>query len=251
MDNNSLIAGIFVVAGLACSTPSVCAADGTATTAAQDYLSCVGVLSRDPRYAEITAKLPLRDFNTISFSMLADDSRPTPEERKEIAAWFDGRDQCWKESEAVLQSQWPPELFQLSNEGSAGMKAIGIALYKGKLTFGEANKQIEQLGNSIKARIIPIVKQYQADAAAQKAVEAQQAAQRQEAADRRGAQQQAYADAQASQAELQRQQRAQLFLNYLRANQPPPLQLHQLPQMPQTRMTNCNTSGNTTNCISQ
>lgn len=237
--------------------PVAIAADSNppVASAAQDLLTCVRVLARDPQYAEISTKLPLQDLNTISFGMLADQSRPTPQERKEIANWFDERDQCWKSNEPAIQTQWPPELFQLSNEANAGIKAIGVELYNGKITYGQANKQIEQLGNSIKARIIPIVKQYQADIATQKeAADAQRAAenraiqQRADAAELRFAQQQTEAAAQANQAEALRQQRAQLFLNYLRTTQQQPIQV---PQLMPSRTTSCQTFGNNTNCITR
>jgi hypothetical protein len=136
---------------------------------ADDYLTCVRTLTRDPKFAAINTKLPLQDVNSISFNMLADETRPTAQEREEIAEWFDEREGCWKQYAAAIQKEWPPELIQLSGEGIAGFKAIGADLYNRKLTYGEANRRIEELGNTIKARMIPIVKQYQADIAAQKA----------------------------------------------------------------------------------
>jgi hypothetical protein len=246
--NKTLATVIAIAAGGVSFLSSVGSAQisQAAVSAAQDLVTCVRTLSRDPEYAEISTKLPLQDMNTVSFSMLADQSRPTVQERKEIASWFDARENCWKTSEPTLRALWPPEIVQISNEGSASLKAIGVELYNGKLTYGEANKEIEDLGNSIKARIIPIVKQFQADAAAQQAAEKQQTAQRTEAAERQSAQQQAYADAQANQAQALRQQRAQLFLNFMRANQPSPVQL---PPPPRSYITNCATSVNSTNCV--
>jgi hypothetical protein len=245
---NKTVATLIATAGGVSFLSSVGSAQisQAAVSAAQDLVTCVRTLSRDPEFADISAKLPLQDMNTISFSMLADQSRPTAQERKEIASWFDARENCWKASEPTLRALWPPEIVQISNEGSASLKVIGVELYNGRLTYGEANKQIEDLGNSIKGRIIPVVRQYQADAAAQKAAEEQQTAQRAEVAERRSEQQQAYADAQASQAQALRQQRAQLFLNFMRANQPPPVQL---PTPPRSYITNCASSGNSTNCI--
>lgn len=240
-----------------CSLPTVCDADNgqVVANAAQDLLTCMRTLARDPQYAEISAKLPLQDMNTISFSMLADQSLPTTKERKEITGWFDERDQCWKTQEATLQSQWPPELFQLSNEGSAGIKSIGVELYNGKITFGEANSRIQQLGNSIKARIIPIVKQYQADIAAQKAAADQREQERKHDSERRIAQQQAYGNEQANEAEVLRQRRAQMFLNYMNAAQQQ--QQENIRRQMQTLApqpiynTTCYSAGNSTNCTTR
>jgi hypothetical protein len=230
-----------------CSLTTVCDAENgqASANAAQDLLTCMRTLARDPQYAEISAKLPLQDMNTITFSMLADQSRPTLKERKEITGWFDERDQCWKTQEAALQSQWPPELFQLSNEGSAGIKSIGVELYNGKITFGEANKQIEQLGNTIKARMIPIIKQYQAEIAAQKA----DAESKREAAAQVAAREQTQYEAQirsdAAQDQAVRLQRAQVFMNYIQAQQQ---QLRNQVTPRPTYNTNCFTAGSNTNC---
>jgi hypothetical protein len=191
----------------------------------------------------------LQDVNSISFNMLADQSRPTPKEREEIAEWFDRRESCWKANEAAIRTEWPPEIVQIASEGSSEFKAIGVDLYNRKLTYGEANRRIEDGGNSIKARIIPIVKQYQAEIAARKAAAEQQAANRQEAAARMASQKEAYAQAQANQEQALRQQRAQLFLNYLQATRLPPLQPP--PPMPHTYTTNCSGSGNSINCTTR
>ena len=100
--------------------------------AADPYLQCIGRLAVDPQFSEIAAKLPLRDMNSISFAMLADETRPTPVERKEIGDWFDKSAECVKASEALHRAQWPPELFQLAVEGSAAAKAIGVDLYNAR-----------------------------------------------------------------------------------------------------------------------
>jgi hypothetical protein len=50
-----------------------------------------------PQFSDIAAKFPIRDVTTISFSMLADETRPNPMERKEIGDWFDRREECRKQ----------------------------------------------------------------------------------------------------------------------------------------------------------
>jgi hypothetical protein len=225
--------------------------DPPRVTATQNFLACVKALSSDSKFAEISTKLPLQDVNSVSFNMLADQSRPTAQEREEIAEWFDQREGCWKANEAAIQTEWPPEIVQVASEGSSGFKAIGVDLYNRKLTYGEANLRIQELGNNIKARIIPIVKQYQAEIGAQKAAAEQQAANRQEAAERRASQQEAYAQAQANQEQALRQQRAQLFLNYMGAMRQQQQQIQQQYAPKPTYTTNCSTSGNMTNCTTR
>jgi hypothetical protein len=214
------------------------------------YLTCLHDVASDSQFKEIAAKLPLEPAASITFAMLADESRPTPKERNEIGAYFDKRDECLKASDAMHRAKWPPELYALGNEGSSRSKAIGADLYNRKITFGEANKQIEVLINDAQARIAVIVKHYQAEIAAIKAADAQRAEERQQVAQLRMDQAQAQARAQEAQEDANRRQRALLFLNYMRANQPVyhPVPM---PQIPKTYTTDCNTSGSYTNCVTR
>jgi hypothetical protein len=252
MSKNNIAWSIAISLVAAQSWLSAVAGEEQSTTASpvtDPYLQCIWKLAADPQYSDIAAKLPLKDMTTISFSMLADETRPTPTERKEISDWFDRRDECLKAGEALHRAQWPPELFQLGNEGSAGVKAIGVDLYNRKITYGEANKQIQQLGDNIKAKAITIIKQYQADIAAQKAASEQQAQQRQEAANRQAAQEQADANAQYAQQQMLKQQRIQIFLNYMQAQQQAQQQQLRDQFAPRpTYNTNCITAGSSTNC---
>src|ERR1035438_6009152 len=118
----------------------------TGGIASDPFLVCMRELAVDPKYSDIAEKLPLADMTTISFKMLADQTIPTPKEREEISDWFDKRDKCLKNGETYHRANYPPELNQLGNEGSAGVKAIGVDLYNRKITFGQANKQIQDLG---------------------------------------------------------------------------------------------------------
>jgi hypothetical protein len=189
------------------------------STVVDPYLACVRRLAFDIQFEDISKKLPLYDMSAISFSMLADSSLPSPQERKEISLWFNKWERCWKDSEPLHQSQWPPDIFQLFQEENAEIHNIGIDLYNRKITFGEANKRVQDYGNNFRARVTATVKQYQAEIAAQRAAAEQQAEQqaqrKQEAADRLASQQQAYENAQEQAAAAARQQHAQLIENFL------------------------------------
>lgn len=221
-------------------------------TTGDPLMICVQEMAADPKFAGIATKLPLAYPNHATFEMLADETYPTPKERKEIAAWFDEREDCWKSSESLHREKWPPELFQLAKEGGDEAQIIGVQLYNRKITFGAANKQIQDLQNRTAARAGEIVKRYQADIAQQKAdaqkkadEEHREADLRRQAVEQRDVQEQEYADARTAQAEALRLQRAQLFLNYIHAMQPQPIRVAPIPQ---TRTTNCYTYGRNTNC---
>jgi hypothetical protein len=114
------------------------------STTVDPYLACVRKLAFDAQFEELSKKLPLYDMTNITFAMLADNSRPTPQERKDLLAWFDKRDKCWKDGEPLHEQQWPPDIFQLSQEGNAELHNVGLDLYNGKATFGETNKRIQE-----------------------------------------------------------------------------------------------------------
>jgi hypothetical protein len=229
------------------------------TPAVDPFIGCVRILSFDIQFEALSKKLPLYDMTTITFAMLADNSFATPQERKDLLAWFDKRDRCWKDSEALHQSQWPPDIFQLSQEGNAAIHKIGLNLYNRKINFGEANQEIQDQGNAIKTRLLAVVKWYQDEIAAQKAVADQQAEQKREASAQLAAQQQAnyqaQAQADATQDQAVRQQRAQMFLNYMNTMQQQQQQLReqQLQQLAPrpSYTTNCFTAGSNTNCTTR
>ncbi len=66
-----------------------------------------------------------------------------------------------------------PEQYreQVSSEvkGSAELHNIGLDLYNRKITFGQANKRLQDYMVAIRAQLVPIIKKYQDEIAAQKA----------------------------------------------------------------------------------
>jgi hypothetical protein len=199
------------------------------------FVQCSALIVNDPQYAELARKLPLT--TGISFQMLADESLASEKERPLIASWYERNEACWRDSEGFRQARLPPEVVAMMDEGNATLQDIGVDLYNRKITFGEANKRIQELSIGLSAKGAQIRKQYQAEMAAQ-----------QEVAREREARAQAYADARAAQQDAQRQQRMALILNYMRANQP---KLLPPPSPPPTYNTNCYTVGNATNCTTR
>lgn len=223
---------------------------------ADQFLECVKSFTAEARYTGIVARLPLSDFDHITFNMLADQSKPTPLEREAIAEWFDRRDACWKNTAEYRRSKWPSDFIELADQGDSGVKEIGVDLYNRKITYGDANKRLQDLGNAIKAKVALLVKQYQAQAAALQAQAADTAERQRAVAEQQQLQQQQYADAQARQDQALRQQRAQAFLSYVQQQQlqqqqqQHQFQLQQLQQFAPrpTYNTNCYTAGSNTNC---
>src|SRR6202012_5357428 len=78
---------ITVVFALCVVSMGTCKAPA-AESAADPFLECVKGFTSEAHFAVIAAKLPLTDINHITFNMLADQSKPTPQEREDIAEWF-------------------------------------------------------------------------------------------------------------------------------------------------------------------
>jgi hypothetical protein len=232
------------------SALTLCASARAQPPPQQSFIDCIRFVASDPEYQDISSKLPLKDIAAISFSMLADQTRPTPKQREEIAAYFDERDRCWVNSSE--RAHFRPELLQLTEESASGLKSIGVDLYNRKVTFGQANKLIADLRDSLIARGNVILAQYKAADDAQEAAanaaaerEALGREQQRQASARLAAQQEANASAEAYREQMLRQQRAQAFMNLMQATRPPPA-----PSPPQTTTTNCNAYGTSMTCYS-
>jgi hypothetical protein len=232
---------VFIAALLAASGASFAAPE------VDPSAQCIMDLPNKPEYSLIRDKVPLGDPRNITFAMLASDAVPTVTERKEIAAAFAAREECGKLGESFRQTHYPPEVNSLIQTSLTTVDLIGVDLYKGKITYGDANKRWAAARDDLTFKLTTIVQAYKKEIEAQQVKAAELAAQRAQAANQeRQAAAQAAAQEEAQQ-EAQRQQRTQMILNYLRANRvqiAPPPQL----QVPQGTTTNCTTVGGQTNC---
>jgi hypothetical protein len=229
-------------------------------------VACSRTLVAEPRFASIASKLPLANVLDISFEMLANESFPTPQERKAIAAWVPAHKECSKAGEAYRQQNYPPQLIAFLTEADNSGIVVVAELYNKKLTYGAANKRIQSIADDLRNKVAALVQQIQSQRAGeqqalQKAQEDQQATQkRDEAAQQashqrdeiaRQAAQQQYEQAREDQELAARRQAAlQFMLNNMRATQPAPIVPYQIPIRP-TTTTNCYRVGNQMNCTTQ
>ena len=216
-----------------------------AQTVQDPSAQCSIDLTSKPEFADIRDKLPIGDLREITFAMLANDALPSARERDGIAAWFAGREECRKVGESFRQANYPPEVNNQLTVSLTAFNEIGVDLYKGRISYGEANKRFGAARDELVTKITDIVQQYKKEIAA---AQAQAAAQQSQAESQRlqAASQESQA---AAQAEALRQQRMQMILNYTRANRiqlPPPPNL----QIRQPVTSNCVINGNQANCTS-
>jgi hypothetical protein len=225
---------------------------GTARADEDPSIQCGRDLAAESRFDAIRAKIPMPDIRNISFEMLANDAIPTPPERRAIAAWFAGQDDCKERGSSWRESHYPAEVNSTAMAFFTQWQLLGIQLVKGKIAYSDANKRLAVMRDDYVAKLTEIMKQYKQELEAQQAQEARQA---QAAADKRAQTQrerdretqrlsQAAAEADAR-AEEQRLRRQQMILNYMQSNR------YVLPMPRQPTQTNCTTVGNQTTCTSQ
>jgi len=202
---------------------------------AEQYAICSRLLARDPQYAEIAKKLPLMLNQDISLEMLADQTRPTPIQREEIASWFDERTKCWHENEDTFRRSLPVAAFEVLTEANSQFESIGADLYNLKLSYGQADKRLREINDNMTARLRQIFEKQKEAMVAQRAADEQRQQQQQDAELLRQAQQRAAA-AQARATEDAEADR-QAMLRQLRALQPRAQQSF-----------TCTTFGNMTTC---
>jgi hypothetical protein len=209
-------------------------------------VQCSLDMAGKPEFSQLSGKLPVGDIRDITFAMLASDAKPTIEERNEIAALFAAKEQCGKLGESFRQAHYPPEVNNQLDASITAFKLIGVDLYKGEISYGEANKRMATVRDDLVSKLAIIVQAYKKEMEAQRAQTAALQAQAQNRALQASIQQQ---QASAEQ-DAQRQRRNQMILNYLQANRP-----YQLPAPPnlqirQSTTSNCFITGNQASCTS-
>jgi hypothetical protein len=200
--------------------PSAGASIGQTSGAKADpFVDCAAQVAKDPQYAELAKKLPLKD-GQISPQMLANDSLAMGKELPAVKSLYERHKKCWTNSADFRQLHLPPEVLKMVNDGGAAMFGIGADLYNQKISFGEANQRLQAVGSSLDAGAAQIAKQYKAELAVL-------------ATPAEGTQQGA--------PQTQRQQQIQ---SYVKAPPQLAVPLHPI-------NTSCQPSGGTTNCVTQ
>jgi hypothetical protein len=217
-----------------------------AQTVQDPSAQCAKDQTANPEFSLLVDKLPVGDIRNITFGMLANDSIPTTEERNAIAAYFAANEQCAKLGESYRQANYPPEINNQLLAAMTAINLVGVDLYKGRITYGEANKRLAAVRDDLGSKMTVIIQQYKKDIAERQtqtaALKSQAESQRLQAAS-----QESQA---ADQAQALRQQRVQMMFNYMRAN---PIQAPTVPnlQIRQPITSNCTMIGNQASCTSQ
>lgn len=139
----------------------------------EQYLNCVKNLSSDPSLNAISSKVPFGDIKQQSFMMLANNEKPTEQEKLAIAAYGERNKQCQNYLDLYLNSSGAPsEYVALTRTTNATKDELLVDLYNGKITYGEYSSLLQKLGGNYDAAVAQIERSLKANAADAKARDA-------------------------------------------------------------------------------
>lgn len=145
--------------------------DETAIQEAKNNVkSCFEALDSDDEIAPIKSKVSLVGAMNQPFSMLIDNSTPTPEEQKAIFAWANKRDICSKEISASMDKEGMPRVMKnVAISGYSTSRQLIADLYNLKLTYGEFARKREQIAQLVNESMTNIQIELQKESAESKA----------------------------------------------------------------------------------
>ena len=130
-------------------TPSVQSPPGSHTPdkGSPQAASHVDQLFADPRLDPIRGKVPLvLRSGTVTPGLLANEDKPTPEEKHAIKVWMSIREQA---QQYQLEHQGPPSA-RLMRTRQLVTRAM-LQLYNGELTYGQFARRIQELDSEYQA----------------------------------------------------------------------------------------------------
>ena len=93
-------------------------------------VTCFNTVAEDPRLESIRGKLALGNAKGITFTMLADDSKPNSEQKAAIAIWATSRGDCMVMNQAIRDRVLPPQISVLATEGEGRMMLDAVDLFQ-------------------------------------------------------------------------------------------------------------------------
>jgi hypothetical protein len=126
---------------------------------------CYERLKTDQSLQTISNKIALAGIKDQSFSMLANKEKPTGEEKLAIAAYADKRKQCDQNADAMFKENGiAPATIAVIDGTQTSIESALVALYDGKITYGEFAQYRKQMIDSRDAAIAKIEQEYQKNA---------------------------------------------------------------------------------------
>lgn len=126
-------------------------------------LKCIEGVNSRPTIGELASKFPYATMHP-TFAMLADQTIVTPHQKQLLADWFDARERCSALGDSWRNGKFPPEWNQMILDSWVSIREIGLRLYTGTISFGQANQEIDKARRTAQAIAESLVEKYRNDA---------------------------------------------------------------------------------------
>jgi TPR repeat protein len=120
---------------------------------------CESKLDKDNSLASISKKISLAGPSEMSFSMLADQSLPSPAEQKAISLYADSIRKCIKDADSFRQQNFSREVNLALSQFDASFMDLAIELYNKKITYGRFNTRLQQFDKDLSEKLTAYAKQ--------------------------------------------------------------------------------------------
>lgn len=126
-----------------------------------DFQSCFNDMAASPNLALIKGKVGVESLQAQTFSMLADNSKPTEQEKLALIRWGNMRDVCLKMMhESMVMRGVPLAIINVWDASYANTQLLLVELSRGNLTYSEfaqkradlaasANDKVAQISNEL------------------------------------------------------------------------------------------------------
>lgn len=111
--------------------------------------NCFYALKYDAELQPISGYVALGSSNEQTFSMLANESYPTSDEKQVIYTWAIKREQCKKSTPPIVI----PYGEMIMNEAYNSLQSLLIDLYKGTITYGQFARQRQEINKALDAKV--------------------------------------------------------------------------------------------------
>lgn len=101
-------------------------------------------IDNDSDLGVIRSKVVMYETDSIPLSFLLVEKKATTKEKKAILQFLELRQSYASKALDVARTDLPVSLAEILISSEDGVREIGVALYKGKITYGDANSQLER-----------------------------------------------------------------------------------------------------------
>lgn len=122
-----------------------------------NFQSCFSDIAKNPDLEPIKGKVGLENAQSQSFSMLADNSKPTAQDKPMLKRWGDMRDVCMKMMHESMAAQRAPlPIINVTDAVNTASQSLLVELINSNMTYSEFAKKRSDLSSFANTQIAQI-----------------------------------------------------------------------------------------------